>query len=75
MQELVFGVSQEADGAFVAASAGEGVITEADTWDELRHNVREAVKPISSTARRRHIFDFIWYATKCSPPDETAARS
>jgi predicted RNase H-like HicB family nuclease len=44
MQELVFEVTQEADGGFVAESLGEGVITQADTWDQLRHNVREAVE-------------------------------
>jgi hypothetical protein len=44
MQELIFEVTQEADGGFVAESLGEGVITQADTWDELRHNVREAVE-------------------------------
>jgi predicted RNase H-like HicB family nuclease len=43
MNELVFEVTQEADGGFVAESLGEGVITQADTWDELRVNVREAV--------------------------------
>jgi predicted RNase H-like HicB family nuclease len=44
MQELVFEVTQEADGGFVAKSLGEGVITQADTWEELRRNVREAVE-------------------------------
>ena len=43
MRELVFEVTQEADGGFVAESLGEGVITQADTWEELRVNVREAV--------------------------------
>jgi predicted RNase H-like HicB family nuclease len=43
MDELVFEVTQEADGGFVAESLGEGVITQADTWEELRVNVREAV--------------------------------
>lgn len=43
MSELVFEVTQEADGGFVAEALGEGVITQADTWDELRRNVREAV--------------------------------
>ena len=28
---------------YVAEALGEGVITQADTWDELRVNVREAV--------------------------------
>lgn len=43
MRELVFEVTQEADGGFVAESLGEGVVTQADTWEELRVNVREAV--------------------------------
>jgi predicted RNase H-like HicB family nuclease len=43
MNELVFEVTQEADGGFVAEALGESIITQADTWDELRDNVREAV--------------------------------
>ena len=43
MNELVFIVTQEADGGFVAEALGESIITQADTWDELRANVREAV--------------------------------
>ena len=44
MHELVFEVTQEADGGFVAESLGDGVFTQADTWNELRHNIREAVQ-------------------------------
>ena len=44
MQELIFEVAQDADGGFIAESLGDGVFTQADTWDELRHNVREAVE-------------------------------
>lgn len=44
MSELVFEVTQEADGGFVAEALGEGIFTEGDTWDELRDNVREAVR-------------------------------
>ncbi len=43
MQELVFEVTQEGDGGFVAEALGESIFAEADTWDELRVNVREAV--------------------------------
>jgi hypothetical protein len=43
MDELVFDVTQEADGGFAAEALGESIITEADNWDELRANVREAV--------------------------------
>jgi hypothetical protein len=41
--EIVFAVTQEADGGFVAEALGESIITQADTWDELRAHVREAV--------------------------------
>ena len=44
MKELVFEVTQEADGGYVAEALGESIITEADTWEKLRANVREAVK-------------------------------
>ncbi|MDP3072215.1 MAG: hypothetical protein Q8N18_18125 [Opitutaceae bacterium] len=43
MNELVFDVTQEADGGFVAEALGESIFTEGNTWDELRANVREAV--------------------------------
>jgi predicted RNase H-like HicB family nuclease len=43
MSELVFEVTQEADGGFVAEALGESIFTQADTWEELRANVREAV--------------------------------
>ena len=44
MNELVFEITQESSGGFVAEALGESIITQADTWDELRANVREAVK-------------------------------
>jgi len=44
MNELVFEATQASDGGFVAEALGESIITQADTWDELRENVREAVK-------------------------------
>lgn len=43
MNELVFSITQEADGGYVAEALGESIITQADTWEELRVNVREAV--------------------------------
>ncbi|MDH3423328.1 MAG: 2-phospho-L-lactate guanylyltransferase [Gemmatimonadota bacterium] len=43
MSELVFDVTQEADGGFVAECLTEAIFTQADNWDELRSNVREAV--------------------------------
>jgi hypothetical protein len=44
MHELVFEVTQEADGGFVAECLTEGIFTQADSWHELRRNVREAVE-------------------------------
>jgi predicted RNase H-like HicB family nuclease len=41
--ELIFEVEQEADGGYVAAALGEGIVTEADDLEALRLNVREAV--------------------------------
>jgi hypothetical protein len=43
MNELVFLVTQEGDGGFVAEALGESIFTQADSWDELRVHVREAV--------------------------------
>lgn len=43
MNELVFEVSQESDGGFVAECLSEPIITQADTWEELRDNAQEAV--------------------------------
>jgi len=44
MNELVFEVAQEADGGFTAEAIGESIFTQADSWEELRANVREAVQ-------------------------------
>jgi hypothetical protein len=43
MKELIFEVAQEADGGYTAEALGESIFTQADTWEELRANVREAV--------------------------------
>ncbi|MGA2348989.1 MAG: 2-phospho-L-lactate guanylyltransferase [Terracidiphilus sp.] len=44
MKELVFEVIQEADGGYTAEALGESIFTQADSWDELRTNAREAVQ-------------------------------
>ena len=41
--ELVFSVSREADGGFVAECLPHDILTQAETWGELRANAREAV--------------------------------
>jgi hypothetical protein len=41
--EILFNVEESQEGGFVAASAGHGIVTEADSLDELRAQVRDAV--------------------------------
>ena len=43
MNEIVFQVTQEADGGYVAECLSENIFTQGDTWEELRRNVKEAV--------------------------------
>ncbi len=44
MRELVFHVTQESDGGYCAQAVGEGIITQGDTWEELREMVLDATK-------------------------------
>ena len=44
MNEIVFEVTQEADGGFCAECLTESIFTQGDSWDELRANVKEAVE-------------------------------
>jgi len=44
MDELVFEVTQEADGGYVAEGLSEDIFTQGDTWEELRANVLDAVR-------------------------------
>ena len=44
MREIVFRITEDdTDGGFIARALGHSIVTEADTWEELRANVREAV--------------------------------
>ena len=44
MRELIFEVTQEDDGGFCAECLTDSIVTEADTWDQLRQNVKEVVR-------------------------------
>lgn len=44
MTELVFLVEEAAEGGFTARAIGAPVFTEADTLDELRQAIRDAVR-------------------------------
>ena len=42
MNEIVFEVTQEGDGGFVAECLQEDIFTQGDSWEDLKRNVREA---------------------------------
>lgn len=44
MNEIVFEISQDGDGGFTAEVIGDSIFTQADNWDQLKPNVREAVQ-------------------------------
>ena len=44
MEEVTFIIEQESDGGFVAQSAGHGMVTQADTHDQLLKNIREVIE-------------------------------
>jgi hypothetical protein len=41
--ELIFEVRDAEEGGYYARALGHAIFTEAESWDELRKNVREAV--------------------------------
>ncbi len=47
MSEIVFEVTREADGGFVAECLTESIVTQADNWEELRANVKDAIAAYS----------------------------
>jgi hypothetical protein len=60
MTELIFEVTQESDGGYCAECLTENIFTEADSWDELRRNVIEAVNAfyfdrVAPTSVRLHL--------------------
>jgi hypothetical protein len=44
MSELVFEVVQEFDGGFCAECLTDTILTEANTWEQLRRNVLDVVR-------------------------------
>jgi len=43
MNEVFFLVEEALEGGYTAKAIGESIFTEADTMDELKENIREAV--------------------------------
>ena len=44
MSEIVFLIEEDPDGGFNARALGESIITQADSMDELRQMIRDAVR-------------------------------
>lgn len=44
MSEIVFLVEDSPDGGFVARALGYSIFTDADTYEQLRENVRDALR-------------------------------
>ena len=44
MSEIIFLVEEAPEGGFTARALEHSIFTEADTWDELRSAVRDAVR-------------------------------
>jgi predicted RNase H-like HicB family nuclease len=44
MKELIFLVEDAPEGGYTARALGEAIFTEAETVDELRENIRDAVR-------------------------------
>lgn len=42
--ELIFKVIQESDGGYVAQCLTESIVTQGDTWEELKDMVKDAVE-------------------------------
>jgi len=42
-KEVIFLVEESPEGGYVARALGHSIFTEADTWDELREAIRDAV--------------------------------
>ena len=63
----MFEVTEDVDGGYVAECLTEGIVTQGDTWEELRANVKDAVQGIFTTAISLILSGYIWSATKfCS---------
>lgn len=44
MKEIIFLIEEATEGGLVAKALGEAIFTEADTMEELKKNIREAVE-------------------------------
>ena len=55
MSELIFIVEEAAEGGYLARALGASIFTEADDWQELQDNIRDAVSCHFDEGRHRLI--------------------
>jgi hypothetical protein len=73
VNEIVFEVTQDADGGYSAECLTESILTQGDTWDALRANVRKLFQRSTSIVRSLPLSGFISSTMKCSLSDENSA--
>ena len=44
MKEIIFLINEAEEGGFTARALGESIFTDADTMDELKTNIQEAIE-------------------------------
>jgi len=44
LKEIIFVIEEEPEGGYIAKALGEAIFTQAESMDELRKNIRDAVK-------------------------------
>ncbi len=44
MNEIIFLIEEALEGGYTAKAIGEGIFTEADTFEEIKKNIKEAVE-------------------------------
>jgi hypothetical protein len=73
--ELIFEVTQETDAGYCAECLTHDIFTQGETWDELRDNVREAVRAYFFDGAIPERVRFCTSSvTKCSRRDEDTTR-
>ena len=67
MSEIIFLVEEAAEGGYTARALGEAIFTEADSLDELRSNVREAVECHFDEGRGPKVIRLHWVREEVIP--------
>jgi hypothetical protein len=77
MSEIVFEITEDdTDGGFIARALGHAIVTEADTWSELKANVLEAVRCHFDEGKAPKVREMGWprKSTKITKKEGTEGR-